>query len=747
MKVLWVSSKGYPLRGGAQKTAIAFLKILSKKFDHKSHIYSFFPIKRRLLYNGVKLNTFRDIHELKVMVRKLEPDIIISALDISHEVVRLTRIFNIPCIVYMPSFEYCPPNIKEKKKWKVSPSKDYPTKKEIKFVLNGADAIVVNSHFMKKRFKKQYGINSKVIYPEFLKNDLLLSSKSLDQGDYITGVCGYPYKGSDIFLNLAKTFRKEKFLLVGNTDFNYLQLFRKEENIKVLPFVSTKKFLKMSKILLVSSQWPEPFGRIAVEAMANGIPTLASLTGGLKEIVNCSSLGVREFRNVNAWRKKLEELLSFRNACELNSREGKTISEKFLKDSSTEQLNRLINTLIETKKPNFYGKKVIAFCGTTKEKTAYSSINFKWLNIFRKEKNYSVLSLENPNEFYNLPVDYFVHHDYQHNFNEVSLPAEGKFIAVRTWDFGKFPLNCVEKINEECDQLWVHSNWVKKQAIKSGIYSQKVKVIPLGIDENIFKHVGEKYHLPTEKNFKFIFVGATVLRKGIDILLQAYGQAFSPEEDVCLVIKDHSKDVFYSGIKYKKEILNLVNDKSYPELIYIDKFLSTEELASLYRACDVGVFPYRAEGFSIPILETMACGVPSIVPNFGACLDFCTPSNSFLVPVKRINVPVKGTFMINTLGLREEVEEVDFCEMSVDILASFLIKAFHTSNDELKRKSSAGVQVAHNNFKWSNSIAQIKKHLENLDEYKTPLRLRIKRIEMLKNRKKFEIAKEIFLTR
>ncbi|MGH7807098.1 MAG: glycosyltransferase, partial [Thermodesulfobacteriota bacterium] len=258
---------------------------------------------------------------------------------------------------------------------------------------------------------------------------------------------------------------------------------------------------------------------------------------------------------------------------------------------------------------------------------------------------------------------------------------------------------------------------------------------------------GEKFPLPTKKGFKLVFVGAAILRKGVDVLLKAYGRAFSPEEDVSLVIKDHSKDVFYSGIKLKDEILKLANDKTYPELIYIDRFLSTEELASLYRACDVGVFPYRAEGFSITILESMACGVPPIVPKFGACLDFCTSSNSLLVPVKRINVPVRRGFLINTLGFREDVEEVDFCEVSVDVLASFLREAFNMSGRELERRSREGVKTAHSNFKWSDSMAVMKKHLENLDRYKTPTRLRGKRAEMKKNRAKFEVAKELFLNR
>lgn len=747
MRVLWLTNKGYPVRGGAQITNIAFLKKLSEKFDYKCHIYSLFPIKKAIFYGNVKLDTFRDLHELKVMILELKPDILISTMDISHDVVKLAKLFNIPSIVYMHSFEYCPPTMEEKRAWKISLTGEYPTEQEIEYVLKEADSIVVNSSYLEKRFRKNYDVDSRVIYPEFMKDEVLIDNRPPLKDQYITGVCGYAYKGAGIFYELARVLGNERFLLVGNVDHRCLKHLKERDNIKVLAFAPLKQFLKMSKIVLVPSQWPEPFGRIAVEAMANGIPTLVSLTGGLKEIVGNSSLGVRQFRDLNAWQKKLAELLSSEKTRELNSREGARVSGKFLKDKSTDELNGLMKRLVANKKPNFSVKKTIAFCGTAGEKTAFSSINLKWLSMLKKENNYAVSNLENPNQFYKLPVDYFVHHDYRHNFNEVSLPDEGKFIAVRTWDFGKFPVRWAAKINGECDQLWVYSKWVKKQALKSGIFSQKVKVIPLGVDDKTFKPGGGKYPLRTEKKFKFIFVGATVIRKGVDVLLKAYGQAFRPEEDVCLVIKDHSEDVFYSGIKFKDEIPKLTNDEKYPELIYINRYLSAEELASLYRACDVAVLPYRAEGFSMSILEAMACGIPPIVPNFGACLDFCTSSNSFLVPVRRINVPVKGGFMINTLGFREDVEEVDFCEVPVDTLARFLRKVFNTSRRELEGKSREGVKTAHSCFKWSDSMLVMKKHLEELDGYRTPVRLRRKRVEMRKNRKKFEIARGIFLNR
>jgi glycosyltransferase involved in cell wall biosynthesis len=259
--------------------------------------------------------------------------------------------------------------------------------------------------------------------------------------------------------------------------------------------------------------------------------------------------------------------------------------------------------------------------------------------------------------------------------------------------------------------------------------------------------------LDSDQSFRFLFVGGTVLRKGIDVLLKAYLQAFDATDDVCLVIKDNPQDVFYEGVRCRDEIAARCDQPSAAAIIYLDRFLSTADMAALYRTCDVGVFPYRAEGFALPILEAMACGTPSIVPHFGACLDFCSDRTSFLVPVKRINLPVGRDFTFNTLGFRETVDEVDFCEVSVPVLADAMRRVYELSQSGqagtpgggIAQRAARGVRVAHDRFTWDHTLRHMARALDEVQRTKIPVRMRRRRRENERHKRVFDTARELYL--
>lgn len=95
------------------------------------------------------------------------------------------------------------------------------------------------------------------------------------QGDCITLVNANQNKGVHVFLELARRMPARKFLGVIPY-YGELRLPPSPSNVEWVPFNDDiRTILKRTRILLVPSYY-ESFGRIAVEAMVNGIPVLYS---------------------------------------------------------------------------------------------------------------------------------------------------------------------------------------------------------------------------------------------------------------------------------------------------------------------------------------------------------------------------------------------------------------------------------------------------------------------------------------
>jgi glycosyltransferase involved in cell wall biosynthesis len=213
--------------------------------------------------------------------------------------------------------------------------------------------------------------------------------------------------------------------------------------------------------------------------------------------------------------------------------------------------------------------------------------------------------------------------------------------------------------------------------------------VPLGVDSDAFTRDGPVHPLTAGVRCTFLFVGAAIERKGIDVLLRAYLDAFDDGDDVQLVVKDHTGDVFYEGLSQREGILEAARTPGAPRIQYLDAYLSRAELAALYRGATALVHPARAEGWALPVLEAMACGTPVVVPEFGPFLDYCTSPAAELVTVRRLRAPVQRDFTVNALGSREHVESIDFCEPDVAAVATALRAIASWSHSELQERRAA----------------------------------------------------------
>lgn len=282
------------------------------------------------------------------------------------------------------------------------------------------------------------------------------------------------------------------------------------------------------------------------------------------------------------------------------------------------------------------------------------------------------------------------------------VPQGAKWFIMQPFEFNRCTNNFVQIFNK-ADELWTPTNYSRQAFLNSNIDGDKVQLIPNGCNPLLFKPYGEKYKLKTNKKFKFLYVGGTIYRKGIDILLEAYLKSFTNEDDVCLIIKDIAVNKQYKGINFSDSIKQIAARPDIPEIEYIDDEITEEEMAALYRACDVFVSPYRGEGFSLPTLEAMACGLPVVVTKGGATDDFTTDESAWYISAewKECN-PSDFTDLEETLMLLEPNQE----ELQQTMQFLFKNPLYNT------RMGLIGSYIARSKWTWKQATMKVLARLD-----------------------------------
>lgn len=105
-----------------------------------------------------------------------------------------------------------------------------------------------------------------------------------------------------------------------------------------------------------------------------------------------------------------------------------------------------------------------------------------------------------------------------------------------------------------------------------------------------------------------LFLGTIEPRKNLGTLLQAFSHL---KEDICLVISGHL------GWGYDR-VRETVRELSLSGRVKFTGFVREEELPALYSAAELFVCPSLYEGFGLPPVEAMACGVPVVSSTGGS---------------------------------------------------------------------------------------------------------------------------------
>jgi glycosyltransferase involved in cell wall biosynthesis len=143
----------------------------------------------------------------------------------------------------------------------------------------------------------------------------------------------------------------------------------------------------------------------------------------------------------------------------------------------------------------------------------------------------------------------------------------------------------------------------------------KICVTHLGVDSR-FQPVSDQEKLAAlrvkhrlRRQF-ILFVGVIEPRKNIAALVNAYAAASLADQFDLVLAGSLGWD--YSGL------LEQVANSGLKDRIRIIGYVDDEDLPTLYSAAEVFVYPSLYEGFGLPPLEAMACGVPVITSSISS---------------------------------------------------------------------------------------------------------------------------------
>jgi len=261
------------------------------------------------------------------------------------------------------------------------------------------------------------------------------------------------------------------------------------------------------------------------------------------------------------------------------------------------------------------------------------------------------------------------------------------------------PASWVQSANM-MDEVWTPSTFNRETFKRSGV-TKPIHVIPLGVNPAYFNPGIKGYRI--DGPFTFLTMFEWGERKAPEILLKAFNDEFGSSEDVVLICKAYNQD---PAVHIPAQVRNYYLKDSGGRIVFsINEVVPSYQLGSIYRSVDCFVLASRGEGWGLPILEAMACGLPVIATNWSAQSDFISNDTAYLLDVERLR-PAEAKCPY--------YEGFNWAEPSYEHLRSLMRHVFE-NRDEAKTLGVRASAEVLTKWSWEQSVKKILARLDELD--------------------------------
>ncbi len=190
---------------------------------------------------------------------------------------------------------------------------------------------------------------------------------------------------------------------------------------------------------------------------------------------------------------------------------------------------------------------------------------------------------------------------------------------------------------------------------------RKVAVVPIGIDTQKFQYTESdiRARLGISGSAALVlFVGRLEVRNGVHFLCDAMPQIIKSLPATKFVLVGRDTNTAPGVRSFKDYIMKSAYSHNFQSNIMFIDFLPDDELAQLYSASDVYVYPALTSTFGLPVVEAMACGKPVVATPVGLVPELQPHASSGLTVVPVGEPGELAQAVIMCLSLQQEDRDI-----------------------------------------------------------------------------------------